>query len=310
MIVPTKFERCSLCLKPEPLTLEHIIPESIGGTLEAKIQCVRCNSTLGSKLISQARQDPVFRLAIGNLKEQLPDLYLSMESGQRYVATDVAGKTVPVVLRDGRFETQAHKREDGSIILDTRKGEKNLSQMLAKEGLTTDEIESALLRYRDAPENQNVRLSPSRVAIRWGVKTLFPSLEKPEINSRLVVLVAYNFLCMLLGEIVFDTRLEFIRSYVLRGEETERIKIETFSSREYDCYHRLYPEFGSNETRINMVFFGWLIYVVHLTNIVCNVPYFAYAEDLKNKCGMVFKSVEDAKNGIFYSTKDVNGSVA
>ncbi len=68
MIIQIKFKKCSLCLKTVKLTSEHIIPKSIGGTLEAKIQCSACNSLLGTKLVSQIKKNPSIRLAIRNLK--------------------------------------------------------------------------------------------------------------------------------------------------------------------------------------------------------------------------------------------------
>jgi HNH endonuclease len=303
MIVPVNFDRCSICLEPKPLTLEHIIPESIGGTLQAEIQCVDCNSNLGSELVSQARQDPVLRLAIRNLKNDLPDLYSSMEYGQKYIAKDVTGKTVITKFKGNRFEALAQKKNDGSIILDTRKGRKNIAAMLAKDGLTPPEIEEALNKFKQTPDNQKVMLSKSLGAVRWGIQSLFPAINKPEMNPRLVLLIAYNFLCLLVGDFIFDRHLDFIRAQIVNGDISDRIRIESFGSRKYDCYHRLSPEYMPDETRIKIVLFGWLIYVVHLHGIVCKCPDSAYAEDLKNKRGLLATSVKDAEQNVFYSTK-------
>jgi len=41
---------CLICKKPRSLTLEHIIPQSIGGRLKAKIYCKTCNETIGHEL--------------------------------------------------------------------------------------------------------------------------------------------------------------------------------------------------------------------------------------------------------------------
>jgi len=308
MKVPLTFDRCSICLERKPSTSEHIIPQSIGGTLEADIQCVDCNSTLGTELVSQARQDPVLRFAILSLKDQLPDLYSSMEDGQRYIAKDVTGKTVRAKLKSGRFQTQAQKRDDGSIILDTRRGEKNIRQILAKERFTVDMIESAIQRLKETPENQKVSLSQSLGAVRWAIESFFPAIEKPEMSPRLVVLIAYNFLCSLvLNEFAFDRRLDFIRTYIVSGEPSDRITVQSFTSRRYDCYHRIYPEYAQDETRIKLVSFGWLIYVVHIRGLVCKCPDPAYAEDLRNKRALIAMSVKEAEQHNFYSSKQVDG---
>ncbi len=289
------------------MTSEHIIHESIGGTLEAEIQCVNCNSVLGSKLVSQARQDPVLRFAIQNLKDDLPDLYASMEHGQKYMAKDVTGKSVITKFKDGRFETQAQKKDDGSIIFDTKKGQKNIISMLSKEGLTPDEIENALQRLKETPDNQKIRLSKSIEVVRWGIESYFPAIKKPEMNPRLVLLIAYNYLCVILDEFILDRRLDFIRSYIVNGDLSDKINIESFTSRQYDCYHRLNPEYSSDETRVKIILFGWLIYIVHIRGLVCNCPDPAYVEDLKNRRGLIATSVEEAKQNIFYSTKHLNG---
>ena len=44
---------CSMCGKVRELNLEHIIPQSLGGTLEVKIYCTECNSELGRELDSE-----------------------------------------------------------------------------------------------------------------------------------------------------------------------------------------------------------------------------------------------------------------
>lgn len=46
-----KQNTCILCLEnTKPLTDEHIVPDSIGGSLHAEILCKKCNSTLGEKV--------------------------------------------------------------------------------------------------------------------------------------------------------------------------------------------------------------------------------------------------------------------
>ena len=43
------FGKCIFCLEEKELTKEHIVPESIGGSLEIEAVCADCNSTIGTK---------------------------------------------------------------------------------------------------------------------------------------------------------------------------------------------------------------------------------------------------------------------
>jgi hypothetical protein len=303
MVVPVHFDRCSICLNEVPLTTEHILPESIGGTLQARIQCAKCNSDLGSELVSQARQDPVLRLAIQNLRDRLPDLYLSMEEGQSHFAKDISGKGAPARLKGGRFVTKAHKREDGSLILDTREGEQNIRQLLSKEGLAPEDVDQAMQRFRESPENTPVRLSPERVAVRWTVVSTFPSLEKSEMSPRLVALMAYNYLCLLFDQDVLNPWFDFVRRFIREGVSDDRLKIQTFTSRKYNCFHRLHPEFGSGQLKIHLVLFGWLIYVVEITGLVVRAPQTVYIEDLENKRVVLAESIDHLRRGEWHTNK-------
>lgn len=46
-IGPHVFDRCPICLKPEPTEREHLPPESMGGQVQTRT-CVPCNNRLGS----------------------------------------------------------------------------------------------------------------------------------------------------------------------------------------------------------------------------------------------------------------------
>ena len=226
-----------------------------------------------------------------------------MEEGQNYTATDVSGESVPVRLKRGRFEIQAHKRHDGSLVLDTRKGQKNVRQILAKQGISPDEIEKRLKLFEDAPENAKVSLSKITSGAKWQIKSFSPSLKKPFIDNRLVVLIAYNYLCLLLGTGVFDKWFDFLRSFIMKGEPGDRLKIESLASRRYESIHRLYSENDKQEVRIKIVFFGHLMYIVHILGLAYRGLDVAYVEDLKLRRGLIAESLEQAKQGIFITTR-------
>jgi 5-methylcytosine-specific restriction endonuclease McrA len=45
--LPWEDRRCILCTLTLPLTLEHLIPQSLGGILECRFLCSACNSRMG-----------------------------------------------------------------------------------------------------------------------------------------------------------------------------------------------------------------------------------------------------------------------
>ena len=68
MRVEFDFAKCIICLERSPGSWEHVIPRSLGGRLQARILCKKCNSELGSQIISSLQSDPSIRFAFENLK--------------------------------------------------------------------------------------------------------------------------------------------------------------------------------------------------------------------------------------------------
>jgi hypothetical protein len=303
MKIPTCFDRCTICLEEKPLTREHIIPESVGGTLEADLQCKDCNSGLGSRVVSQARKDPTIRFAIRSLRYQLPQLYHTMEEGQLYTAVDDDGQTVSAKLRDGRLKTRAQKMEDGTFIFDPKTGQETIQSVLQNRGLGPEEIRTTIDKFKDSPIGQLVGLSTQISAVRREIKSAFPQFEFPEMDERVPVLVAYNYLCLLLGIQVFDKRLNFIRRRIVADEPSDRLKVEGLTSREYRPFHQVYSEPEEKGILVKISFFGWLVYHVHFLGVIYGGPYVIYVEDLKDKRSLLAFCVEEAQKGIFHSTK-------
>ncbi|MGA9363550.1 MAG: HNH endonuclease [Bacteroidota bacterium] len=303
MEIPTYFERCTICLEKKPLTREHIIPESVGGTLEADLQCKCCNSDLGSSVVSQARKDPAIRLAIRSLRDQLPHLYTTMEEGQLYTTVGDDGQTVSAKLRNGRLQTRTQKMENGTFIFDPKTGQETIQSVLQNRGLGLEEIKTTIERFKDSPIGQLVSLSAEISAVKREIKSAFPQFGFPEMDERVPVLIAYNYLCLLLGVQVFDKRLDFIRRRIIGDEPSDRLKVEGLTSREYRPFHQVYSEPNENGILVKISLFGWLVYYVHFRDVIYGGPYVVYVEDLGEGRSLLAFSVEEAEKGIFHSTK-------
>ena len=299
------FYKCILCKKNPADSWEHIIPESIGGRLQVKVLCSFCNNTFGSKLISQVKMDPSIRLAIKNLKNEIPGLFEVMENGQIYNATDINKNFVKLKYKNSKLEIIANKKEDNSIIIDTKKAikNKNIEKILEKDGLSKDEIVDKIQFFEKLKDNKIVQLSKNTKIVKWSIKpeSIFPNLQDSFMDEKVIVLIAYEFLSLLIGNLIYEDKFDFIREYIKKGEISKKLVIESLTSKHYSPYHKIYFELSETEVVINIVLFRWLVYKVHFKKFeLLGVTDFVYLEDLKNKRMLFAKSIDEAKNNNYF----------
>lgn len=125
-------DRCILCLQQDALTLEHIIPESLGGRLTSRFLCRKCNSTLGNRLEHAARFDPSIRIAGERLAPDIPELARRLAENQGYIGQSEAGLP-PGYIRDGGFRIFSKKLSDGSLVQPTDEARGTIEKILQKE---------------------------------------------------------------------------------------------------------------------------------------------------------------------------------
>ena len=104
MKIQFDFNKCIYCIENEADSWEHIIPDSIGGRLQAKMLCTDCNSKLGSTLISKVKTDPSIRLAVGHLESDIPELFEAIENNQLYVTKDNNNDVIRLKYKNSRLE--------------------------------------------------------------------------------------------------------------------------------------------------------------------------------------------------------------
>jgi len=294
------FDRCIYCLRNKADSWEHIIPGSIGGRLQVRILCSDCNHTFGTGLISKVKSSPTIRLAIRNLKNELLGLYRAIETGQIYDAKGKNEDHIRLRFKNSKFETIAHKKNNGSLVVDTKKGLKNISQMLRKEGLSENKIEDKLQSFQRLEDNKVIQLSETIKVVKWSIDSIFPALQGKLLDEKVIVLIAYEFLSLLIGNLIYDRKLGFIRNFIKKGTMSDKLVIEHLTSRHYDPYHKIYPELLETEIIINIILFRWIVYKVHIKGFKLSTVDFVYLEDLINKKSLIAKSVDEAKQGIYY----------
>lgn len=303
MKVQTTFEKCCICGNYELLTNEHIIPESIGGTLECNIQCSTCNNNLGSELISQFKTDPAMRLAVQNLRNDLPELFQSFERKQRFVATDSSGQAVIVTRQNSENRIRAERRDDGSFVFDPVKDESNIRSLLRGRVWTDERIQAFFQEFPRDDSYIFIDFAKEPIISHIKIESYFPELNSPEIDDRAIVLIAYNYLCLLFGNLVLDENLNFIRKYIRNGENCDRIEIQSLISLEYKPYHAIFSEVNQQDSLISVILFGWVKYVVKLKNMIYRGPDIVFVQDLKDKRILVAKSMDEANKGNYYTNK-------
>lgn len=302
MKINLNFDKCICCLENSADSLEHVIPCSIGGRLQIKMLCSNCNNNSCSKLVSKIKEDPSVRLAVRNLKNKIPELFETMENGQMYNATNINGDHIKLKYKNRKFKTKAQKKEDNSLILDTKKASENIRQTLSKkDGLSENEIEDKIESFQKLEDNKFLQLSGNRKIIKWSIESIFPNLQGPFINENAIVLMAYEFLSILVGNLIYENRFNFIREFIIEEKKSKKIIVERLMSRHYSPYHKIYPEFLETEIVINIILFRCLVYKVHLKGFkLIGDADFVYLEDLENKKTLIAKSVSEAKQGIYY----------
>ncbi|MBL1213733.1 MAG: hypothetical protein HND52_10290 [Ignavibacteriae bacterium] len=302
MRIQSSFKKCSICLEENELSFEHIIPESIGGLLEADIQCVDCNSSLGSKLVSKVKQTYTIRLAINYLQKILPKLFIKIEEGQKYIARKNDDTTTSAVLKKGKIKSKAEKADDGSLGFDKVDTSKKLSEILTKEGLSKDEIKDKLTEFEKVKVEKPHKLTDKITVIKRRFVSWFQKPGDTYLDTKIVMLIAYNYLCMVVGDIIFDSRMDFIREFILNGTETENLIFDQIPySKKYEPYHKIFSEPEDTEIKVTIALFGSILCSVIVKNLSIPKDFnWILVQDLEERSIMISESFEAVKKREIY----------
>ncbi len=265
--------------------------------MQINVLCSVCNKALGSKLVSRVKSYPSIRLAIKNLKNTIPKLYSTIENSQLYDAKDKQGNFIKLRYKDSKFRVVPHTKKDGSVILDSQNNTPNIEQMLKSAGLPEDRVIDKINFLRSMEENKVVQLSETVRVAKWSLESISPSLKGPLLDGKIVALIAYEFLSLLVGETIYDDRLDFIRIFIKGEGQSPSIVIERLSSKQYGPIHGIYPEFLDSEIIINIVLFRWLVFKVHFTKFRLKSNNYVYSEDLINKKTYIEESIDKEFGG-------------
>lgn len=283
MVVPWNDERCILCLQAKPLSIEHVIPQSLGGILSCDFLCKPCNDRFGHGFEAKAKSDPAIRIAITNLRHDLPELYDSIEEGQRYLV-DTGPAKLSGTLRKGQVRGAEGKLDDGSIIKSEENAPNTLRRMLSKEGRDQDFIERALKKWEAAPPDEIVPLSPEISVKKWHDRPARPEYTEPNLNPLIPLKIAYEFSALLLENRILDDQptLNQIRLALFAGdEEFAKPLVKRLFAPKYNTFHGICFHRNDPEAIIEVRLFGMLAYQVRLLGVALQMERIVYTHDLK-----------------------------
>lgn len=190
---------CYLCTEPRSLTLEHIIPQAIGGKLKARLYCKACNNTLGETLDGEISEQFGWVGTLLNIK-------LERSKARPYEVEDL--KTGSKLLYDGK----SLKRKTPVVKVVSKDGKKlDFADVTARSEQELKRICSSIQKRYDVPGGmetfQDVHPGPT--------DTEHVMMIDNALLRRAVSKIVYGFMCTKLPEsIILSPSFEMIRRYI------------------------------------------------------------------------------------------------
>jgi hypothetical protein len=264
------------------LTLEHLIPDALGGKLTSSFLCKSCNSQLGHRTEGKTRTDPTVRLLAARLRANLPKLASRLAERQTYVAVGPGPKSTGYI-KNGAFIVRSKKLDDGSLLQPTPLARESLKKMLTREGASASSIEVALQLFDDASENTRVGLPHGIEVVKWSVTGLQPSLEGPLLDPVVALKCAYEFLALHVGTAIYQEMpaLSAIRVMLREGRvDSQHAEVERLQAQEASPFHGIVFEGNHPYAKVQIRIFGQLAFRVHFKHLSVAGARGMYTHDL------------------------------
>ena len=264
------------------MTLEHVIPEALGGELTSHLLCKACNSRLGHRVEGKAKMDPTIRLLVNELKLHAPRLTERLEDRQRYLTTGL-GPSAKGSIKEGQFRVSSAMLSDGSLIQATPLAEDTIRKMLKQEGLSDQDIDVALGRFRESPDDTRLTLSPGIEVVKWSVSGLRLALDGLMLHELIPVKSAYEFLALHVGTAIYEqtpSLLAIRRALHDEVLDAKHIEVERLHAPEAKPFHGLVFEGNTPYAKVQLRLFGKLAFRVHFKRLSVAGPRGMYTHNL------------------------------
>lgn len=203
---------CFACMKNSKLTIEHIIPQAIGGRLKAKIYCKKCNSEFGSQLDNEVSKTFNQFAVILNIK--IEGRHKDRRFTQPLEVKDLETKTKLVydgqnlIRKDPIVEIE--KESDGKTLKSANvyaRSEKELKKIIGsiKKKYKMSGKSKSFQEHHPGPRD-------TKSSIMFDTKLLRMAVTK----------IVYSFICHKLPRsIVFSDSFDEVRSYIATGNGSD-----------------------------------------------------------------------------------------
>ncbi len=261
--------------------------------------CADCNHTFGANLVKQLKTDPSIRLALEALKGKLPSFYAKAQNKAPFVGWIDNSGVIKMTHKNGTYQVLPTRLPNGSRVQDTDSAIDGIKKRLTRAQLSPQEINEWEIKLREL-EIDTPLVTPTGDEI---IKRSLPNRLEPElrgtlVDDRLPALIAFEFLSLLIGQLIHQPEFDGIREYVQGGPQTDRLSVERLGAGDkYDTYHVLFVEPHQSAFHLHIRFFRWLAYRVTFHAFDYRGQDSVYLEDLMTPMSMFAPTLEDAKGG-------------
>jgi len=195
--------RCFVCTEPRTLTVEHVIPQSVGGKLKARLYCKKCNEVIGDALDDEIARQFGWIGTLLNIKRERGEV-------QPYEVSEVeSGITL-------LFDGKSLKRKDPVVKVVSKDGKKlDFADVTARSEQELKRLCTSIQKRYHAPGGietfQDIHPGPTEAE---RVVTIDNALLRRAVSK-----IAYSFACIKPPQkIIFSSRFETVREYISSTE--------------------------------------------------------------------------------------------
>lgn len=196
--------RCFACKEIRSLTVEHVIPQAIGGTLKARLYCKECNGAFGHALDDEISNQFGWIGTLLNIKRE-------RGKAQPYEVKEMKSGTA--LLFDGK-----DLKRKNPVVKITSNDEKKLdfANVTARSERELQEICASIQKRYEVPGGnetfQDVHPGPTDAE---HVTTIDNTLLRRAVSK-----IAYGFTCIKLPQsVIFSSAFEVIRQYMKAADQ-------------------------------------------------------------------------------------------
>jgi len=195
---------CFACTEPRLLTVEHVIPQAIGGRLKAKLYCKVCNDAFGDGIDDEISKQFGWIGTLLNIKRE-------RGKAQPYEVKELKSGTT--LLLDGK----SMKRKNPVVKVASKGGKKlDFADVTARSEQELKKICTSIQRRYDVlggmKSFQDVHQGPTEAE---RVMMIDNALLRRAVSK-----IAYGFTCIKLPEsVIFSSAFEAVRKYIKASDK-------------------------------------------------------------------------------------------